>query len=69
MRYAPHNQIIKVLIVHFCFSVPTLVADLDAQTTLAKAIQEGKLDEVEKVRLLNIKMDSQHADWSTAVTP
>ena len=32
-----------------CFSVPTLVADLDAQTTLAKAIQEGRLDEVEKV--------------------
>ena len=29
--------------------MPTLVADLDAQTTLAKAIQEGRLDEVEKV--------------------
>ena len=27
----------------------TLVEDLDAQTTLAKAIQEGRLDEVEKV--------------------
>ena len=32
-----------------CFSVSTLVEDLDAQTTLAKAIQEGRLDEVEKV--------------------
>jgi len=29
--------------------VSTLVEDLDAQTTLAKAIQEGRLDEVEKV--------------------
>ena len=32
-----------------CFSVPTTVEDLDAQTTLAKAIQEGSLEQLEKV--------------------
>ena len=29
--------------------MPTTVEDLDAQTTLAKAIQEGSLEQLEKV--------------------